>query len=285
MAVPPQAKPAGSLRPPFACAHPPHFVRRAASQRLPSLTDEQFFVICTIMQTADSFYKSLFGTKTYKISLDAGCTCPNRDGTLGYGGCLFCGEKGSGEFAANKILPVELQVEEAKKLVNSKFSRKISHGIDVPKKYIAYFQNFTNTYGNIKNLSEKWEAALKCPDVLGLALGTRPDCISKECLSVLKDFSDRGIFVQVELGLQTSDDKTAAFLNRGYKTKIYEDAVERLHKTSPKIHVVTHILFGLPTGKNFCTEGGIESKEQMLPSVQKAAVVGTDGIKIANLYV
>ena len=232
------------------------------------------------MITVDKFYRSLFGGKVYKISLDAGCTCPNRDGTLSYGGCIFCGERGSGDFAASRALPIKEQVEAAKKLVDSKFSRKAARGESVPKKYIAYFQNFTNTYGDLTSLEAKWRAALSCQDVVGLALGTRPDCLSDQCLEVLNKLVEEGYFVQVELGLQTSDDATADYIHRGYKTQVYIEAVHRLHQANPKIHVVTHMLFGLPRAN-----GGIESPQQMLDSVQTAVSAGTDGIKIANLYV
>ncbi len=232
---------------------------------------------------ADTFYKTHFGTKTYKISLDAGCTCPTRDGTLGTGGCIFCGEKGSGEFAACRTLSVTEQIKEAKKLVDSKFSRKTARGIQVPKKYIAYFQNFTNTYGNLKSLEQKWRTALAEPDVAGLALGTRADCISDECLAVLSSLVQEGHFVQIELGFQTADENTAEYFRRGYKNEVYFNAVQRLHNANPSIHVVTHVIFGLPTGR---TEfNGIESETQMLDSVRAVVNAKSDGIKIANLFV
>ena len=221
------------------------------------------------MQTASDFYKSIFGTKTYKITLDAGCTCPNRDGTLGTGGCLFCGAQGSGEFAADKTLSVTQQVEEAKKLVNAKRSQK----------YIAYFQNFTNTYGALNELSAKWREALVCEDVVGLALGTRPDCLTDECLSVLAGFVREGAFVQLELGFQTVCEQTAEFFHRGYKNQVYFDAVRRIHKACQGIHVVTHVMFGLPCGD------GLESVAQMMDSVRAVVAAGSDGIKIMNLYV
>ena len=240
-----------------------------------------------MMITVDKFYRSLFGGKVYKISLDAGCTCPNRDGTIGYGGCIFCGERGSGDFASSRALPIKEQVEAAKKLVDSKFSRKAARGESVPKKYIAYFQNFTNTYGDLTSLQAKWRAALSCQNLVGLALGTRPDCLSDQCLCLLSQLAEEGYFIQVELGLQTSDDATADYFHRGYKTQVYIEAVRRLHQANPKIHVVTHVLFGLPTGQGSSqsADGGIESSQQMLDSVQTAVSAGTDGIKIANLYV
>jgi len=225
------------------------------------------------MQTASSFYKSIFGSKTYKISLDAGCSCPTRDGSLSYGGCSFCGQRGSGDFTPEKSLSIPDQVEAARLLVDSKFRKS-------PRKYIAYFQSFTNTYGNLRLLEEKWRQALSCPGVVGLALGTRPDCISEECLKLLSTLCDQGYFVQVELGFQSSDEETAAFFNRAYKNDVYFDAVYRLHRANAKIHVVTHVLFGLPV-----KAGGIESPEQMLASVKAVCQAKSDGIKIANLYV
>ena len=228
------------------------------------------------MITVSDFYKSIFGTKAYKITLDAGCTCPNRDGTLGTGGCLFCGNQGSGEFAADKNLSVLQQVEQAKKLVENKMSRGAASG---DKKYIAYFQNFTNTYGDLEVLSAKWREALSCEGVVGLALGTRPDCISDECLSVLNSFVQDGIFVQLELGFQTVCEQTALAFHRGYKNEVYFEAVRRIHKLCPQIHVVSHVMFGLPCGD------ALETSEQMMDSVRAVVTAGTDGIKIMNLYV
>ncbi len=223
------------------------------------------------MISASDFYKSIFGSKTYKITLDAGCTCPNRDGTLGRGGCLFCGAQGSGEFAADKSLSVSQQIAAARKLVDPKSAQSL--------KYIAYFQNFTNTYGDLELLASKWREALACQNVVGLALGTRPDCISQECLSLLTDFVAQGYFVQLELGFQTACEETAAFFHRGYKNEIYFDAVKRIHKACPKIHVVTHVMFGLPCGEY------LESPEQMMDSVRAVIAAGSDGIKIVNLYI
>lgn len=233
------------------------------------------------MITANDFYKSIFGSKTYKITLDAGCTCPNRDGTLGTGGCLFCGSSGSGEFAADKTLSVTQQVQAAKGLVEAKMGRGTGLGVSGQplKKYIAYFQNFTNTYGALDVLAAKWREALACEGVVGLALGTRPDCISNECLAVLAGLVQEGVFVQLELGFQTVCEQTAEFFHRGYKNEIYFDAVRRIHKACPQIHVVTHVMFGLPCG------GTLESPEQMMDSVHAVVSAGSDGIKIMNLYV
>ena len=228
------------------------------------------------MITASDFYKSIFGTKVYKITLDAGCTCPNRDGTIGTGGCLFCGNQGSGEFAADRTLGVTLQVEQAKKLVEGKMGRS---ALSSDKKYIAYFQNFTNTYGNLDELEVKWCESLACEGVVGLALGTRPDCITDECLGVLSSFVRKGAFVQLELGFQTVCEQTAEFFQRGYKNEIYFDAVRRIHNACPEIHVVTHVMFGLPCGES------LETPDQMMDSVRAVVEAGSDGIKIMNLYV
>jgi radical SAM protein (TIGR01212 family) len=223
------------------------------------------------VQTVNEFYKSIFGCKVYKISLDAGCTCPNRDGTLGRGGCLFCGSRGSGDFVADKNLSVTEQVAAARKLVDPKSPASL--------KYIAYFQNFTNTYGDLEVLAAKWREALACENVVGLALGTRPDCISQECLAVLAAFVSQGFFVQLELGFQTACEETAEFFHRGYKNEAYFDAVKRIHKAAPGVHVVTHVMFGLPCGDV------PESSEQMMDSVRAAVAAGSDGIKIVNLYI
>ena len=224
------------------------------------------------MITASDFYKSIFGSKTYKITLDAGCTCPNRDGSLGTGGCLFCGSSGSGEFTADKTFSVTEQVKAAKGLVEAKMRRPA-------KKYIAYFQNFTNTYGALDVLATKWREALACEGVVGIALGTRPDCLTNECLAVLSGLVQEGVFVQLELGFQTVCEQTAEFFPRGYKNEIYFDAVQRIHKACPWIHVVTHVMFGLPSS------GVIESPEQMMDSVRAVVSASSDGIKIMNLYV
>ena len=237
--------------------------------------------------TVNSFYKNIFHKKIYKISLDAGCTCPTRDGSLARGGCIFCSAAGSGEFTANHvqnkswgsaycesdssrsgtIIPIREQVEKAREVVNRKAGKQGAA-------YIAYFQNFTNTYGDIKKLYAQWKEALNCEDIAGLAIATRPDCLSDECLEKLGALAEE-TFVQVELGLQTSNDEIAGKIRRGYDTAVYVEAVQRLHAVNPKIHVVTHIIFGLPD----------ESRESMLQTVKTAVNSGSDGIKIAELYV
>lgn len=221
--------------------------------------------------SVSDFYKTKFGTKVYKLSIDAGCTCPTRDGSLATGGCIFCSQAGSGDFVPSKKLSITEQINQAKQLVDSKFSRKKL--LDEEKKYIVYFQNFTSTYGNPEELIRKYEEALNCRNVVGIAIGTRPDSIPDEILEYLGKVSESR-FVQLELGLQTSKESSAEYIRRHYKNEVYEQAVERIHKAG-NIHVVTHIIFGIPG----------ESKNDMMESVKFALACGTDGIKIASLYV
>lgn len=213
-----------------------------------------------MVQALSTFYQSIFGCKTYKISLDAGCTCPNRDGTKGTGGCIFCSQAGSGDFiarggeAAAGRLPISEQLEQGKKLVESKLRGRSG---DRQGKYIAYFQSFTSTYGDPTVLLSKYREALDCEGVAGLAVATRPDCLSPVILRDLGEIS-RNRFVQIELGLQTSNEKTGQLINRCYTNQNYIDAVNRIREAAPSIHIVTHLIFGLPG----------ETEEDMLNSVK-----------------
>ena len=200
------------------------------------------------------FYKQIFGTKTYKISLDAGCTCPNRDGTKGRGGCIFCSENGSGDFAAARKLSVREQLKQGRALVEAKLRGRSG---ERRGKYIAYFQNFSSTYGDAKLLLEKYREALACEEVFGLAVATRPDCLSDEILQGLADIS-KNHFVQLELGFQTSNEQTGRLINRCYTNEDYTNAVTRIRTAAPAIHIVTHLIFGLPG----------ETEEDMLNSVR-----------------
>ncbi len=220
--------------------------------------------------TVSAFYKSIFGNKVYKISLDAGCTCPNRDGTIGTGGCIFCSNSGSGDFVPSKNLSIAKQIEEAKKLVENKIKNQSKN----QNQYIAYFQNFTNTYGNISILSEKWNEALSCSQIVGLALGTRPDCLSDEVLQVLSQLADKA-FLQIELGFQTSNETSSKYIRRGFSNNVYFDAVKKLKNANPKIHIVTHVIFGLPG----------ETEVDMLQTVKDIVNAKSDGIKITSLYI
>lgn len=219
--------------------------------------------------SANDFYKKQFGQKVYKISINAGTTCPNRDGSKGIGGCIFCSESGSGDFSTDNYLSIPQQVEEAKKLV----SKKLNKNKGKPK-YIAYFQSFTNTYGNPDLLIEKYMEAAACEDIVGVAIATRPDCFNEKILDGIKKLSEK-CFVQIELGLQTCKEKTAEFINRCYENKEYEEAVEKIKKINRNIHLVTHLIFGLPG----------EDSSDMINSVKYVVKAKTDGIKITNLYI
>lgn len=239
------------------------------------------------MLTLSQFYQSIFGCKTYKISLDAGCTCPNRDGTKGSGGCIFCSEAGSGDFIFGRSHTVTAQIEQGKKLVEAKLRGRSG---ERRGKYIAYFQSFTSTYGDAKLLLAKYHEAMSCEGVAGLAVATRPDCLSDEILRGLAEISQTH-FVQIELGLQTSNETTGRLINRFYTNEDYIDAVHRIRKSAPSIHIVTHLIFGLPG----------ETEEDMLNSVKfvleqshpaetkeshPELVSGSSfGLKITSLYV
>ena len=225
------------------------------------------------MQTLSAFYESVFGCKTYKISLDAGCTCPNRDGSKGRGGCIFCSQAGSGDFAAGRNFTITEQIEQGKKLVENKLRGRSG---ERRGKYIAYFQSFTSTYGEAELLLSKYRESLNVDGVTGLAVATRPDCLSDTILSGLADIS-QSHFVQIELGLQTSNEITGQLINRCYTNQDYIDAACRIRKAAPEIHIVTHLIFGLPG----------ETEEDMLNSV-KFVIDNNEkkwGLKITSLYI
>ena len=203
-----------------------------------------------------------FGCKVYKLAIDGGFTCPNRDGTLGTRGCIFCSKGGSGDFAQSRLLSVTEQIERGKELV----ADKIKNG-----KYIAYFQAFTNTYAPVDELRRKYFEALRHPDVAALSIATRPDCLGDDVLALLAE-CNRVKPVFVELGLQTIHPSTAAYIRRGYDLAVYDKAVENLHQIG--VNVVTHLIIGLPG----------EAKEELLASVRYVCRV-TDGIKLQLLHI
>lgn len=230
--------------------------------------------------SVSDYYKNKFGRKIYKITLDAGCTCPNRDGTKAFGGCIFCSQSGSGDFAAERNLSIPMQIEKARMLV----SKKIKNLDETKSNYIAYFQNFTNTYGNEDSLIEKYQEALSNPQIAGIAIGTRPDCISDSILEKITrlaslNFADGNEYgrkyFSIELGLQTSNEKTGEYLRRYYSNDDYISAVKRIKVANPDFHVVTHIIFGLPG----------ETLTDMLETVRFAVNAGTDGLKLQVLNV
>lgn len=212
--------------------------------------------------TLNSYLKERFDQKVYKIALNGGFTCPNRDGTLDTRGCIFCSKGGSGDFAESPDLSITRQIENGK----ARLSKKIQNG-----KYIAYFQAFTNTYAPIDKLTKVFTEAINHSDIVALSIGTRPDCLGDEVLNLLDKLNKiKPVFV--ELGLQTMNESTAKYIRRGYTLDVYDKAVEDLHKIG--INVVTHIILGLPG----------ENESDMLKSVEYVCKV-TDGIKLQLLHV
>ena len=213
-------------------------------------------------KTANEYYKERFGCKVYKLSIDGGFTCPNRDGTVGVGGCIFCSAHGSGEFAESGCDITE-QLERAKTRVQA----KIADG-----KYIAYFQSFTNTYAPTERLRELYYKAIQPDYIVGLSIGTRPDCLPQEVIELLGEVNKIKP-VSVELGLQTANDNTAQYIRRGYKTQVYFDALKRLK--AERIDTVTHIIIGLP----------FENADDAINTTRQAVLAGTDGVKFHLLHV
>lgn len=215
------------------------------------------------MKMLSDHYREKFGCKVYKLSLDGGFTCPNRDGTVGTGGCIFCGGDGSGAFAEKCCESIAAQLEQAKLRVQDK---------NKSGKYIAYFQSFTNTYGPVEKLRRIYREAIAPAYIVGLAIGTRPDCLGDDVISLLAEIN-RIKPVSVELGLQTVHEETAKYIRRGYETPVYYDAVRRLKAAG--IEVVTHIILGLPG----------ETVEMMQQTTRQAAAAGTDGVKFHMLHI
>ena len=210
----------------------------------------------------DYYLKEKFGEKIFKVSLDGGFTCPNRDGTLSYKGCIFCSESGSGEFTGDRKNTITSQINEQIKFL----------GRGENKKYIAYFQNFTGTYGNIEHLRSVYEEANKHPSIVGIAIATRADCLSEEVLGLLSKFNEK-THLWIEIGLQTVNDKTAEIINRGYKTEIFTEKMKELNKRN--IKVVTHVIIGLPN----------ENKNDVFSTIDYINEQKTWGIKLHLLYI
>lgn len=211
----------------------------------------------------DSFLKHHFGEKIYKVSLDGGFTCPNRDGTLGRGGCIFCSEGGSGDFASNSALSIIDQITEGINLIAHK-----TRG----SRYIAYFQAFTGTYGPIGKLRTLFAEAIHDPRIAALSIGTRPDCLPDEVLELLNELNQiKPVFI--ELGLQTIHEETARFIRRGYPLSCFRDAVEKLHDLG--ILTVVHLILGLPG----------ETQSMMLDSVRFLNDLPIHGVKFSMLHI
>ncbi|SOC13625.1 TIGR01212 family radical SAM protein [Pseudobutyrivibrio ruminis] len=217
------------------------------------------------------YLKEKYNTKVYKLSLSSGCSCPNRDGKISTGGCIFCSEGGSGDFASSYNTDIEQQIIQAKSRVDQKISNKIPES---ERKYIAYFQSFTNTYGDEKRLMKLFEETISFPYIVGISIGTRPDCLSDEMIAFLGKLNQKKE-VWVELGLQTIHEDTARFINRGYQLNVFEDAYKRL--TDAGLKVVVHVILGLPG----------ESTKDMIESVKYLSQLSPAlfGIKLQLLHI
>lgn len=213
--------------------------------------------------TLDYFYKHKFGCKVFKVSLNAGFTCPNMDGTVGHKGCIYCSNSGSGEYGGNPKDELTVQFEKVKTMMHQKWPKA---------KYIGYFQARTNTYAPVEVLKEKYETILKLDNVVGLSIATRPDAISDECLDYLEELNKR-TFLTIELGLQSMHEVTNKLINRCHSLKCFDEMVSKLKKRN--IFVVAHVINGLP----------YENKEMMLETVKHLNDIKVDGVKIHMLSV
>jgi hypothetical protein len=209
--------------------------------------------------------KKMYGEKVYKIALDAGMTCPNRDGTCGTRGCIFCSAGGSGDFAVSGA-SIKEQIEYGKRLFNNKC---------IGSKFIAYFQAYTNTYAPVDVLEKLFSEALSEPSVVGISIATRPDCLGDDVIKLLSRLKSKypSKFIWVELGLQTIHEKTASYIRRGYSLDVYADAARCLKEAS--IPMITHVIIGLPS----------ETKEMMLETCRYVSRVSSNGIKLQLLHV
>lgn len=213
--------------------------------------------------TTNAYIRDTFGEKLYKISLNAGTTCPNRDGKAGAGGCIFCSASGSGDFSEDAAMSIDEQIELAKKRISGKCKCD---------RYIAYFQSYTNTYGDVDALREKFLAAARRDDIAAVSIASRPDCFDPEVIDMIKDI----IAVKpvwIELGLQTANDRTAQLINRCYDISVYDETMNRLRELG--VHIIVHMIIGLPG----------ETKEDMLDTVRYIVKSGANGIKLQLLHV
>lgn len=209
-----------------------------------------------------NYLKNTYGEKYYKLSLSCATTCPNRDGVCGDKGCIFCSRKGSGDFAQDVLLPIDKQIEKAKELIRTKSDNE---------KYIAYFQAFTSTYGDINYLRKVFYETINRDDIAILSIATRPDCLGDDVLKLIDELNHIKP-VWVELGLQTIHESSAQYIRRGYETDVYFDAVDKLNRLG--VHVITHIIIGLP----------YETKEMMIETARQVGKVSV-GVKLQLLHV
>ena len=241
--------------------------------------------------SVDSYIKETYGMKMYKLALHGGMTCPNRDGTVGSRGCIFCSQGGSGDFAASSLLSITDQIEEAKTLIQAKVSRDIRIGddsyelsdtIEMPEttiglidrgpKYIAYFQAFTNTYAPIDYLRKVFYEAIDNPSIGILSIATRPDCLDDDVIDLIRELNKKKP-VWIELGLQTIHEETAKFIRRGYKLPVFDKAVEKLSGLG--VQIIVHLILGLPG----------ETQEDMLETVKYVCSKKITGVKLQLLHV
>ncbi|HHV64688.1 MAG TPA: TIGR01212 family radical SAM protein [Peptococcaceae bacterium] len=213
--------------------------------------------------TLNEYLRKIFGEKVIKVSLDAGLSCPNRDGTLSSGGCIFCSEKGSGDFAGDRSLTIKEQFAQVRARTIKKWPQA---------KYIAYFQSFSGTYGSAAYLRNLYLEALEQEGVVGLSISTRPDCLPEEILTVLDELNKK-TYLWVELGLQSIHAKTLSWMNRGHDFQCFVDALQRLRQRN--IRVCAHIILGLPC----------ETRQEMLATAQKLAELPIQGVKIHSLHI
>lgn len=216
--------------------------------------------------SANQYIKNKFGEKVYRVSLDGGFTCPNRDGTLDTRACIFCSTYGSGDYAQDSRLSITDQIEEGKKLVNKKSKKEGA-------KYIAYFQAFTSTYGHIETLEKQYMEAVNHPDIVAISIGTRPDYLGDDVLDLLERLNKIKPF-WIELGLQSIHKETADYIRRGYELDIYDKAVEDLHRVGIE-QIITHVIVGLP----------YETKDMILETVDYVGKSKSNGIKLQLLHV
>lgn len=211
----------------------------------------------------NSYLRSIFGCRVQKISIDAGMSCPNRDGTLSSEGCIFCNALGSGTGAHQKGMSVSEQINKSKEILSRRYKAK---------KFIAYFQSYTNTYAPVDRLCRLYEEALCIEDIVGLSVGTRPDCINEDILSLLQSYT-RKYLVWIEYGLQSAHDETLALINRGHDVNAFEQAVKATRNRG--LRICAHVILGLPR----------ETKPQILETARYLADLGVDGVKLHLLYV
>lgn len=216
--------------------------------------------------TLNDYYREIFGEKIFKVPIDAGFDCPNRDGTVAHGGCTFCTVSGSGDAIVAPDAPIRDQFYEEIDFMHRKWPEV--------KKYLVYFQNFTNTHDTVDVIRERYEQAINEPGVVGINIGTRPDCLPDETIAYITELSER-IHVTVELGLQTTYDETSKIINRAHTYDLYVKTVKRLRELAPKVEIVSHLINGLPG----------ENHEMMVENVRRCVTDNEiDGIKLHLLH-